>query len=231
MILPSVFGDPQHPFIVYRILAHEAAQGMTNPAIEVQAATPYRHYGALGHNGSDAGIRGGSADAPVRVMTQAQLVDLRAAQRTFDLAYMRTCLSNLCIALLVLRVFEPAFQLVGLAYAVLSVVIGGASFWRKKLAFQMFSQWQPSTFHIVSDSEHETHTTTPPASQRDHSSRIAPLHEATSLLLPRDRQTRSASTTYVVERDTIWTASPVVLGLSITGVVVEGVILLLVASL
>lgn len=180
---------------------------------------------------------------------------------------MRTCLSNLCIALLVLRLFEPAFQLVGLAYAVLSVVIGGASFWRKKvsrlafgcqvvdrpkdadvvtcganiplpspyvldqLAFQMFSQWQPSTFHIVSDSEHETHTTTSPASQRDHSSRIAPLHEATSLLLPRDRQTRSASTACAVERDTIWTASPVVLGLSITGVVVEGVILLLVASL
>lgn len=83
MILSSVSGDPQHPFIVYRILAQEAAQKMTKPVIEVQAATPYRHYGALGHNGSDAGIRGGSADAPVRVMTQAQLVDLRAAQRTF----------------------------------------------------------------------------------------------------------------------------------------------------
>lgn len=56
---------------------------MTKQAIEVQVATPHRHYGALGHNGSDARIQGGSADAPVRVMTQAQLVDLRAAQRTF----------------------------------------------------------------------------------------------------------------------------------------------------
>ncbi|KAM0786225.1 hypothetical protein ACM66B_007028 [Microbotryomycetes sp. NB124-2] len=51
------------------------------------------------------------------------LVELRARQRTFDGAYIRTALANFGYALLILKVFTAEFARIGLLYVVLAVLL------------------------------------------------------------------------------------------------------------
>lgn len=46
-------------------------------------------------------------------LSQQDLLDYRAVQRTFDGAYARTALGQLCYAIVILRLFQPKFFYVG----------------------------------------------------------------------------------------------------------------------
>ncbi|KAK4051519.1 hypothetical protein OIO90_004733 [Microbotryomycetes sp. JL221] len=51
------------------------------------------------------------------------LVELRARQRTFDGAYIRTAMGNFGYALLILKVFTAEFARIGLLYVILAVIL------------------------------------------------------------------------------------------------------------
>lgn len=51
-------------------------------------------------------------------LTSDEIVEVRAAQRTFEGAYVRTALSQFSFALIVLRIFTPEFYPIGALFAV-----------------------------------------------------------------------------------------------------------------
>lgn len=51
------------------------------------------------------------------VLTSAELVEIRAAQRTFEGAYVRTALSQFSFALVVLKIFTSEFYSIGALFA------------------------------------------------------------------------------------------------------------------
>lgn len=51
-------------------------------------------------------------------LTQDEIVEVRAAQRTFEGAYVRTALSQFSFALVVLRIFTTEFYSIGALFAV-----------------------------------------------------------------------------------------------------------------
>ncbi len=60
--------------------------------------------------------------AHVVKLSQRDLLDYRAVQRTFDGAYARTALGQLCYAIVILRLFQPKFFYVGELYRRSAVV-------------------------------------------------------------------------------------------------------------
>lgn len=52
------------------------------------------------------------------VLNPAELVEIRALQRTFDAAYMRTALSQFSFALIVLKIFTSEFYSIGVLFAI-----------------------------------------------------------------------------------------------------------------
>lgn len=52
------------------------------------------------------------------ILTDAELVELRAAQRTFEGAYVRTSLSQFSFALVVLKIFTSEFYSIGALFAI-----------------------------------------------------------------------------------------------------------------
>lgn len=52
------------------------------------------------------------------ILTPGELVEVRAAQRTFEGAYVRTSLSQFSFALVVLKIFTPEFYSIGALFAV-----------------------------------------------------------------------------------------------------------------
>lgn len=51
-------------------------------------------------------------------LTPDEMVEVRAAQRTFEGAYVRTALSQFSFALIVLRIFTPEFYSIGALFAI-----------------------------------------------------------------------------------------------------------------
>ncbi|KAI0046162.1 hypothetical protein FA95DRAFT_1583134 [Auriscalpium vulgare] len=62
----------------------------------------------------------------------AELVELRARERTFDGAYARTALTNMGYALAVLKLFDPRFYRIGIIYAALAVLLFLVAFFRAR---------------------------------------------------------------------------------------------------
>lgn len=52
------------------------------------------------------------------VLTPTELVEIRALQRTFDAAYMRTALSQFSFALIVLKIFTAEFYSIGVLFSI-----------------------------------------------------------------------------------------------------------------
>lgn len=52
------------------------------------------------------------------ILTESELVEIRAAQRTFEGAYVRTSLSQFSFALVVLKIFTSEFYSIGALFAV-----------------------------------------------------------------------------------------------------------------
>ncbi|KAK3383772.1 hypothetical protein B0T24DRAFT_606216 [Lasiosphaeria ovina] len=57
------------------------------------------------------------------VLTSNELVELRAAQRTFEGAYMRTALGQFSFALIILKIFNSDFYTIGALFAVYGAAI------------------------------------------------------------------------------------------------------------
>ncbi|SPO27397.1 uncharacterized protein UTRI_10514 [Ustilago trichophora] len=72
--------------------------------------------------------------ANVIKLSQRDLLDYRAVQRTFDGAYARTALGQLCYAIVILRLFQPKFFYIGLVYAVLGMGFIPVAIFRYRMA-------------------------------------------------------------------------------------------------
>ncbi|RYP06747.1 hypothetical protein DL765_009376 [Monosporascus sp. GIB2] len=57
------------------------------------------------------------------ILTSQELVEIRAAQRTFEGAYMRTALSQFSFALVVLKIFTSEFYAIGALFAVYGAAV------------------------------------------------------------------------------------------------------------
>jgi hypothetical protein len=72
------------------------------------------------------------------VLTASELVEIRAAQRTFEGAYVRTALGQFSFALVVLKVFTSEFYSIGALFAVYGVAVLFASLFRRQQGNRQF---------------------------------------------------------------------------------------------
>lgn len=72
------------------------------------------------------------------VLTTGELVDIRAAQRTFEGAYVRTALGQFSFALVVLKVFTSEFYSIGALFAVYGAGVLFASLFRRQQGNRQF---------------------------------------------------------------------------------------------
>jgi hypothetical protein len=66
------------------------------------------------------------------VLTSAELVEIRAAQRTFEGAYVRTAIGQFSFALIVLKIFTAEFYSIGALFAVYGTGILFISLFRRQ---------------------------------------------------------------------------------------------------
>jgi hypothetical protein len=78
------------------------------------------------------------------VLTQAELVEIRAAQRTFEGAYVRTALGQFSFSLVVLKIFTSEFYSIGALFAAYGAGVLIVSLYRRQQGNRMF-------FHEVDD--------------------------------------------------------------------------------
>ena len=73
-------------------------------------------------------------------LTQDEMVDIRAAQRTFEGAYIRTALGQFSFALIVLKIFSAEFYSIGALFAVYGTVVYLVSLFRRQQGNKQFFQ-------------------------------------------------------------------------------------------
>ncbi len=71
-------------------------------------------------------------------LTNDELVEIRAAQRTFEGAYVRTALSQLSFALVVLKIFTSEFYSIGALFAVYAFTLLLVSAYRRQQGNKQF---------------------------------------------------------------------------------------------
>jgi hypothetical protein len=71
-------------------------------------------------------------------LSASELVEIRAAQRTFEGAYVRTSLSQFSFALVVLKIFTSEFYSIGALFAVYGAGVLGVSAYRRREGNRMF---------------------------------------------------------------------------------------------
>ncbi|CZT23939.1 uncharacterized protein RCC_09654 [Ramularia collo-cygni] len=90
---------------------------------------------------TQSGYRLRSHRARSIVLTPGELVEIRAAQRTFEGAYVRTSLSQFSFALVVLKIFTSEFYSIGALFAVYGAgVLAVSAFRRAQGNRQFFSE-------------------------------------------------------------------------------------------
>ncbi|MCJ1247801.1 hypothetical protein MMC30_005016 [Trapelia coarctata] len=72
------------------------------------------------------------------VLTDEELVEVRAAQRTFEGAYVRTALSQFSFALVVLKIFTSEFYSIGALFAIYGAGVLFASLFRRQQGNKQF---------------------------------------------------------------------------------------------
>ncbi|RMJ19048.1 hypothetical protein BHE90_014337 [Fusarium euwallaceae] len=65
------------------------------------------------------------------VLTTQELVEIRAAQRTFEGAYVRTALGQFSFALIILKIFTSEFYAIGALFAVYGVAVMLVAIYRR----------------------------------------------------------------------------------------------------
>ncbi|EPS35676.1 hypothetical protein H072_10926 [Dactylellina haptotyla CBS 200.50] len=86
-----------------------------------------------------------AAPRPDLHLNQEELVEIRAAQRTFEGAYFRTSISLFTFSLIILKVFTVEFYPIGALFASYGAVIMGISAYRRSESNRQF--------YIVEDKE------------------------------------------------------------------------------
>jgi hypothetical protein len=71
-------------------------------------------------------------------LTAQELVEIRAAQRTFEGAYVRTALSQFSFALVVLKIFTAEFYSIGALFAIYGAGVLFVSLLRRQQGNQQF---------------------------------------------------------------------------------------------
>ncbi|KAE9978775.1 hypothetical protein BLS_000330 [Venturia inaequalis] len=71
-------------------------------------------------------------------LTSEELVEIRAAQRTFEGAYIRTALGQFSFALVVLKIFTSEFYAIGALFALYGAGILGISLFRRQQGNKQF---------------------------------------------------------------------------------------------
>jgi uncharacterized membrane protein YidH (DUF202 family) len=71
-------------------------------------------------------------------LTPTELVEIRAAQRTFEGAYMRTSLSQFSFALIILKIFTSEFYSIGALFAVYGAGVLLVSAYRRQQGNKQF---------------------------------------------------------------------------------------------
>ncbi|KAL2756247.1 hypothetical protein ACRALDRAFT_2123289, partial [Sodiomyces alcalophilus JCM 7366] len=72
------------------------------------------------------------------VLTSDELVEIRAAQRTFEGAYMRTALGQFSFALIILKVFTAEFYAIGALFAVYGAAVMLVAMYRRYEGHRQF---------------------------------------------------------------------------------------------
>ncbi|KAF2840307.1 hypothetical protein M501DRAFT_1010446 [Patellaria atrata CBS 101060] len=72
------------------------------------------------------------------VLTESELVEIRAAQRTFEGAYLRTALGQFSFALVVLKIFTSEFYSIGALFAVYGAGVLFTSLFRRQQGNKQF---------------------------------------------------------------------------------------------
>lgn len=83
------------------------------------------------NNGTNGQFENGIGDSefPVRrrsninLLTKSQKLDIRAHQRTYQGAYIRTCIGTLSFSLLVMKLFSVEFLSIGIVFQVYSLIL------------------------------------------------------------------------------------------------------------
>lgn len=73
-----------------------------------------------------------SEGAYLRRLTPAEMVEIRAAQRTFEGAYIRTAIGQFSFALIVLKIFTAEFYSIGALFALYGAGILFISLFRRQ---------------------------------------------------------------------------------------------------
>ncbi|PKS10513.1 hypothetical protein jhhlp_002265 [Lomentospora prolificans] len=82
------------------------------------------------------------------VLTTQELVEIRAAQRTFEGAYMRTALSQFSFALIILKIFTSEFYAIGALFAVYGAAVMLVAIYRRYEGNrQFFSHMEDNGHH------------------------------------------------------------------------------------
>jgi len=76
-------------------------------------------------------------------LTDTELVEIRARQRTFEGAYWRTCLASFNFALIVLRVFDKSFFKIGIVFIVYGGVMLFIAAVRRQRNLDAFDKTKP----------------------------------------------------------------------------------------
>lgn len=65
-------------------------------------------------------------------LTRGQKLDIRAHQRTYQGAYIRTCIGSLSFSLLVMKLFSREFMSIGIVFQVYSILLCLIGYYRAK---------------------------------------------------------------------------------------------------
>ena len=80
-----------------------------------------------------------AADMPVNLtVPPSRLVEIRAAQRTFEGAYMRTALGQFSFALIILKIFTSEFYAIGALFAVYGAAVMLVAIYRRYEGHRQF---------------------------------------------------------------------------------------------
>ena len=75
------------------------------------------------------------------ILTHAEMVEIRAAQRTFEGAYIRTAIGQFSFALIVLKIFTAEFYSIGALFAVYGAGILFISLFRRQQGTTRSTAW------------------------------------------------------------------------------------------
>ncbi|KAI8352023.1 hypothetical protein B0O80DRAFT_499927 [Mortierella sp. GBAus27b] len=76
-------------------------------------------------------------------ITEEELVEIRARERTFDGAYWRTAMKSFSMGMIIIRLFTDAFYKIGIIFVAFGMAMLGISVLRRRAAGDVFDQRQP----------------------------------------------------------------------------------------